>query len=243
MTNQVPKYIVNKIKETQADTIELLKSIVSSTPLNFRIGIEQECPVPLSFEDKNKRMQVCYFVRKYQLLPPGPVEKISVIFEPPFDLGIINFPARYKFQELHLMAGIINDYRTLLFNKSDIIYYKKIHALIWNLLKCQDKKEGTVFTAYDEQNNDITPVFKDYLSNSLVWIEKIIEKSDLTILYNAFLQHTDKNHEDQASSVFLAGDYQYMLLKNSILLGNIRSILQSHYNFLSSFNYQTLGSL
>lgn len=180
------------------------------------------------------RSRYTHFAAKYQELP----EIITI--------DLIEKSGSYSVRNLDFAKHVLNEFRPIVWNKKDPIYYARLYESFDTKIILKDPTVGTVLSIMSNDNEDITESFNKYLENHRDAIAFILKnrKQDLDYLYNGVLQHSDKRFGARLGKDFYSGDLNYLLIKNALALGPVKKLLLPFYNVTKILfpNFQ-LGSL
>lgn len=180
------------------------------------------------------RARFTHFVAKYQQLPEMAtvdlVERNGKIFP----------------ENLEVAKHVLNEFRPIVWNQNDSIYYTRLYKSISSKLFLKDPTVGTILSVILNKKEDITDLYNKFLKNHRDAIRFILKsyKSDLDYIYNGVLQHSDEEFSERLAKDFYSGELSYILIKNAFLLGPVKQLLKPFFYFSAILfpNFQ-LGSL
>jgi hypothetical protein len=108
----------------------------------------------------------------------------------------------------------LNDFRSVIQNQSDSIYYQYIHGTWVQALRQIDKSKGTVVRVLDVQQHDVTPVYVKWLGERNQAIRHLLAAFDYGYLYNGFLQHSDPKFSKRLMRDYTSGEINYLLWRH-----------------------------
>src|SRR5262249_16192829 len=143
MLATLPDDVRLRVQETESEIRKLIEQ--TSETLKTELG-------PISFTYSNsapsdvltdeEQTQSISFVSRYQHLPS---ECIATVMQ-------IN--GNWYIRNLDFLRHTLNDYRPIIQNESDIVYYKKVHSTWWAMLSRNDDTRGTVIRAWSPDDTD-----------------------------------------------------------------------------------------
>jgi hypothetical protein len=161
------------------------------------------------------RARFTQFVVKFQQLPEiktvDLVERNSNIFV----------------ENLQDAKHVLNEFRPIVWNQNDSIYYNRLYKSISSKLILKDPTVGTILSVVRDDKEDITDLYNKFLKNHRDAIRFILKsyEPDLDYLYNGVLQHSDKDFSERLAAEFYSGELSYLLIKNAFLLGPVKQLL------------------
>jgi hypothetical protein len=161
------------------------------------------------------RARFTQFVAKFQQLPEittvDSVERNGNIFV----------------ENLDDAKHVLNEFRPIVWNQNDSIYYNHLYKSISSKLFLKDPTVGTILSVFRNKKEDITDLYNKFLKSHRDAIRFILKRyeSDLDYLYNGVLQHSDKDFTERLANEFDSGELSYILIKNAFLLGPIKQLL------------------
>jgi len=159
--------------------------------------------------------------------------------------NIVEIKGEYYLQNLSSGVQLINDFRPLLSNQNDSIYFTKIHKYFNKALHSNDKKHELVIDVFDENKNDVTKEYMELCDSNIKAIKLLISKLDLNYLYNGYLHHQDTCFLDRFIEDWTSGEMNYILYKNALLLNGMgKDLFFAHIQLAESLNtVWNIGSL
>lgn len=137
----------------------------------------------------------------------------------------------------------LNDFRSVIQNQSDSIYYQNIHNTWVQALRQMDKSKGTVVRVLDDHQLDVTPVYVKWLGERNQAIRRLLASLEYGYLYNGFLQHSDPKFSRRLMQDYVSGEINYLLWKHVRPLGELKRLLRPYYTLMRSLTFPTLGPL
>lgn len=210
------------------DEAEMKQKTSISGKIHFRY--EQSAPKDI-LTDFERAQSVCFVIR-YECLP---------ILSNTFNVFENN--GKFFLKDIHFLRHMLNEYRSLICNQKDSVYYAKIHKFCYEKLKNKDKNKNLSITVYHEKDDDITNTFIKFLSEKIRSIKFILQKSEFGYIYNAILQHSDHSFTERFWKEYYNGEINYIFIKHALLLNYIRECLRWHYTILNQLTFPKLGPL
>lgn len=228
---------------------EQLKAKLSETEqaINTIIDIAdavQETPVPSTYQiryqhhlhnreilDPYERAQSICFISKYEHLPIlGSVD-------------VVEKEEKVWLRNLQDIRHLLNEYRSIVYNQKDSVYYKQIHKFCHEKLTNRSPLQGLRISIYDGSGNDITDIFLKILGEKNKSIQTAIERCDFDYIYNGILQHSDQRHTDRFRKEYQSGELNYVFIKHTKILQYIKECLFFHYRILNGLTSPDPGPL
>lgn len=231
MDNEIPERIKKRIFTIENEFNSFIKSVyevTKGTKLSLSLTFSHSAGGDI-LTNSERYQQVCFLTR-YDCLPE-------------FDeVQIIKIDDKYFFANLNYMRHLLNEYRLLIFNKSDPIYYRKLHNFCYTKLKNDNPKIGLSISAYDENNELKTNELINLLNAHTKAIGLILDNCDLDYLYNGVLQHADSKHTDRYWTDYYSGELNYIFLRNTLLVNELKRLMKIYCNIMC-LTYPRLGGL
>ncbi len=207
-----------------ADTIKKIKHIKT-------VSFEYKHSAPKDILTKAERAQHVCFITRYEHLPELDT------------LDIFEKNGKYFVRNIPFIRHVLNEYRSIISNEKDSIYYNKIHKFCHLCLSNRDPKKGLSIAVYDEKKKDVTNEFNKMLGEKNKSIRAVLNKGDFKYLYNGILQHSDYKYTERFWEEYYSGKLNYVFLMHAILLNYIKKCLYWHYTVLHQLTFPKLGPL
>lgn len=225
MTEKAPASDYERVKIKFDNIQNELEQIVNEASKKIHISIDghlsikiQNAALNQDIITANDRAQIIHFVTKYQELPE--IEAIDLI-----ERG-----GKLYVENLDFVKHLINEYRPIVSNRSDSIYYKNLFKYCASKLTLKDPTIGTTLTITKDYKEDITSLYLILLENNCDAIEYILNKSDMEYIYNGVLQHSDKCYPERLAKDYYTGELSYILVKNAYVIGHVKHLLKPFFN-------------
>jgi hypothetical protein len=203
--------------------------------------LKTELPNPVQFEFVNsaprdvltdyERAQSVSFITRYEHIPTD------------YTVEIVEREGVYFIGNMGFLRHALNEFRPLIQNEQDSVYYQKIHGVWYAMLTLDDPRKGTTIRVYDRARNDVTSTFIAWLSERNKAITSVLRPLDYKYLYNGILQHSDPSYSKRFLEDYTSGELNYFLWKHVHVLGFIREMLGAYYQLLKFLTIPRLGPL
>lgn len=225
MTEKVPASDYERVKRKFDNIQNELEQIVNEARKKIQVNIDGHLSIKIQNAALNQdiitakdRARIIHFVTKYQELPE--IEAIDLI-----ERG-----GKLYVENLDFVKHVINEYRPIVSNRSDSIYYKNLFKYCSSKLILKDPTVGTTLTITKDHKEDITSLYLTLLENNCDAIEYILSKSDMKYIYNGVLQHSDNRYSKQLAKDYYTGELSYILVKNAYVIGHAKQLLKPFFN-------------
>ncbi|MFQ5715387.1 MAG: hypothetical protein ACE5GU_15295 [Candidatus Scalinduaceae bacterium] len=232
-----PSNLPDKIKE-KLDSLNQEIAQIDTGALNI---IQTKIDEPVSFIFKNntigdflsdyERAQSISFVSRFENLP---VLKTT---------HIINHQNNYYLKNIAYIRHILNEYRSIIHNECDSVYYQNVHNLCFKMLNLGDPQEGTTINAVNIKDEDITHKIIKCLREYNKAIKFVLRPLEFDYIYNGILQHSDEKLSKRFTKDYMSGELNYIFWKHAYLLGLIKELLAPYYKILSFLSFPKIGPL
>ena len=140
---------------------------------------------------------------------------------------------------------ILNEYRPLIQNQNDSVYYSKIHSFCLKKLSTLelDSHQDLKIRVIDSAGSDLTLSLTKGLNERKKAIEKVLAQCEFHYLYNGVLQHSDKKYSERFWEDYTSGNLHYLFIKHAKILTYIRDLLEWHYFIFENLTFPSMGSL
>lgn len=217
------------------DRLARLQSEVDQIISGAERHLTTQLPDPIQFEFVNsaprdvltvdERAQSVSFVTRFEHLPTD------------YTVTIVERNSRYEIEDMAFLRYALNEFRPLIQNERDSVYYQKVHSIWYGMLTLDDANRGTTIRVFDRSNSNITATYIQWLSERNKAISFVLKPLDYGYLYNGILQHSDPSHSSRFLHDYTSGELNYILWKHAHLLGFLREMLRPYYiliRFLTS---------
>lgn len=229
----LPEKIKNKITLTIDDAnrvVSLAQAIqVIKVKESFHFIFQHSAPSDILTDFE--RYQQVSFVTKYEHLPMLEEIIIKKVYE------------KFYLDNIDFIRHVINEYRTIIVNQNDSIYFNKIHSFCHLKLINRDPSLGLSITVKSINDEDITDTFVKVLGERIKAVRFILQNCEFDYIYNGILQHSDSVYIERYWDEYYTGKINYIFLKHALLLSYIKELLYWHYKIMNSITFPKLGPL
>lgn len=221
--------------------LEILQREIDQIISGAEALLKTQLPNPTQFQFVNsaprdvltdyERAQSISFLTRFDHLPRN------------YTVKIVEREGNYFIGNMDFLRHSLNEFRPLVQNERDSVYYRKIHKVWYAMLTLDDPKKGTTIRVFDKAKNDVTPVFTQWLSERNKAISYVLRPLDYKYLYNGILQHSDPSYSQRFLQDYTSGKLHYVLWKHVHFLRFIRAMLDSYYQLLRFLTSPRLGPL
>lgn len=228
-----PKEIQDKLNEVSEEVERMLQIAHGhfetdiSGPISFKYTISAPRDVLTDFE----RAQSVCFVTRYDALPV--FEKINIVEE----------QGSYYFGNFHEVRYLLNEYRSIIQNKTDSIHFQHIHRFCRDKLLNNDHSKDLSITVEHSDRGDITQEFIKVLNEHYKAIRSLVNQCEFGYIYNGILQHSDHRYSHRFWEEYSSGKANYVFAKHALIASNIKMLLGWHYRLFSAMTFPKLGAL
>ncbi len=178
-----------------------------------------------------ERAQSICFVTRYETLP---------VFD---KAKAIERNGKYFLGNYTFVRHVLNEYRPIIQNQKDSVYYKHIHRFCREKLINRNPSKGLSITIDHKDKGDITESFFKALDEKCKAIKLILKKCEYEYIYNGILQHSDHKFTERFLEEYNSGEINYIFIKHAHLLVYIKDLLNWHYRLLNAMTFPKLGPL
>ncbi len=200
-----------------------------------------QLPGPVSFRFVNaaprdvltpyERAQSISFVTRYEHLPSE------------YTVEVVEYEGQFYIGNMAFLRHALNEFRPLIQNQSDSVYYQNIHRVWYSMLTLDDPSQGTTIRVSDTDKRDVTPTYIRWLSEHNEAITFVLRPLDYGYLYNGILQHSDTVYSPRLLQDYTSGEFNYILWKHVLVLAFIRQMLLPYYRLIRILTFPRLGPL
>lgn len=231
MVTEIQTKLRSTLDEANAVLEEARTRITTNiSAIQFRFQSSQASPKLLA---ETVEAQALSFVIRYQDLP-----SFNDI-----ELLIKHTERGYFISNLGDYRRLINEYRSIVQNQNDSIYYINIENLCHRMMINTDPSSALCLSVLNEAKDDVTQEFRRFLKETRKAIQFLVNRSDLNYLYNGVLQHSDGEFTERLWSDYVSGILNYTLIRNAALLDGIKCLLLPHYRILNTLVFPPAGGL
>ena len=229
----LPEIIKKKLNIVFDEVMGILNSAedIQQTKLRSKFILHFEHSAPSDILTDEERYQQVSFITKYDNLPA--LEGILIKKE----------GDRFYLKNYDYIRHILNEYRPLIANQNDSIYFTKIHSFCHLKLINRDPSVGLSITVKDENDRDITEMFTRIIGERIKAIKMIIQNCEFDYIYNGILQHSDTQYSERYWDEYYTGKINYVFIKHALMLSYIKDLFIGHYRIINSITFPKLGPL
>jgi hypothetical protein len=215
-----------------------IAAILSSAERHF----ETTVPRRIAFDFKSlakdgdlmtefERAQSVSFVTRYDHLPDD------------MKVHVVEQDGNWYIDNFWVLRHLLNDFRPLIQNQRDAVYYTRVHSVWYRMLQRTDPNEGMLVRALSEDGLDITPMYSKWLVENKRAITTVLGQLDFGYLYNGILQHSDTAYSKRFLWDYSSGELNYIFWKHIRVLGFIKSLLGPYHRMMKALTFPSLGPL
>lgn len=236
--DRVPEQIRERLRRLreEVDTIcdTAMGNIVTDVPrmISYRVSGEASERWGGDLMPAEERAQAVSFVVKYEHLP----DDVKVIIGPVGN--------GWHIKNLWELRHTLNDFRPIIQNQNDLTFYANVNATIQKRLRRTTPADGLRLQAFEgNSENEVTLAYAAHLAEHRKAIASILGALEYGYLFNGVLQHSDPTYSRRFLRDYTSGEFNYILWKHVIVLGQIQYWLRHYYAILKVLNFPSLGSL
>ncbi len=228
-----PQKIQDKIDKVNKDVKYRLEVAHRHIEMNLEgeVSFRYEISGPRDVLTEHERAQSICFVTRYDALPEFTAVQISKNND------------EYYASNFSEMRAVLNEYRSIIQNKKDSIYYNRIHKFVRDKLLNEDHSKDLSIVAIHKNDGDITKDFCKYLDQHAKAIKSLLRYSEFSYIYNGILQHSDQATSHRFLEEYASGKINYVFMYHALIASNIKSLLRWHYKLFNTLTFPKLGPL
>lgn len=228
----IPPSVKLNIDQTLSEAATVMETAIDFIgEFNHKFYFRFKHSAPCDILSNQERSQQLSFVTRYKHLP----EFRGI------DLEETN--GKFNIANLDRLRLLLNEYRTILFNKDDSIFYRKLHNFCYRGLSNKDSSKGLSISARDINEHDITDEYMKYLCENTKAIDYILSNCDLDYIYNGILQHSDSRYSQTYLEDYHSGKLNYIFVKNAMLVSETKLMMDVYYKIINSITFPRAGHL
>lgn len=230
---ELPKRIKDRIERLKIEVNEIIDGAYSilKTALPSPIQFEFVHSAPRDILMDNERAQSVSFVTRYDHLP-GECR-----------LSAIEDKERWDIENIDFLRHALNEFRPLIQNQGDSVYYTKIHKVWCGMLKLEDSTKGMTIRAFDKGRVNVTGTCICWLDEAKAAITFVLGRLDYGYLYNGILQHSDEKYSATFIKDYTSGELNYIMWKHALILDFIKDMLGRYYFIITNVSHLRPGPL
>jgi hypothetical protein len=201
------------------------------TELSGELSFKYEMSAPLPEMTPFERAQSICFVTRYEHLPT--LNRLE----------IIEHNGKHYLRNIGFVRHILNEYRSLILNQKDSVYFEKIHSFCYSKLANKEPSKGMSVSVSHETNGDVTDILLKMIGERNKAIKYILKECEYDYIYNGILQHSDHNYTKRLIEEYHTGRLNHLFIKHAFLLGNIKELLWWHHRILNYLTFPNPGPI
>jgi len=229
---KIPEHIQAKLDALNASIEKITKKghAEVTTTIKGKISLQYKISAPRDILTDFERAQSVCFVIKYESLPV--VDSVD----------IVEHKGKHYPNNIDYIRHVLNEYRPIVQNEDDSVYYQKIHAFCHLKLGADPKRDLSI-TVEHENGDDVTSDFKLNLGQRIRAIRKMIKECEFDYIYNGILQHSDHHYTQRFWKEYASGELNYVFIKHAKILEEIKDLLLWHYRVFNFLTFPKMGPL
>jgi hypothetical protein len=234
-SSALPDRIAKRITEMRAEVGAIVATANArrTTVLPDRISFEIRSSVlGRDILSDYERAQSVSFITRYEHFPLDVKARL-----------ITDTQGNWYIGNLWDLRQALNDFRPVIQNQSDSVFYQKMHNTWSKMLRQQDPSKGTSIRVHDRDRNDVTDVYAAWLGERNRALRHIVSALDYGYLYNGFLQHSDPELSKRLFDDYVSGELNWLLWKHVMPLGVIASLIEPYHQLMRILTFPSLGAL
>lgn len=230
---ELPEGIKDRIERLKIEVEEIIDGALSllKTTLPSPVQFEFVHSAPRDLLTDNERAQSVSFVTRYDHLP-GECK-----------LSAIEHNGRWDIENIDFLRHALNEFRPLIQNQGDSVYYTKIHKVWRGMLRLEDSTNGMTIRAFDRGRRDVTESCILWLDEAKAAIAFVLSRLDYRYLYNGILQHSDEEYSATFIKDYTSGELNYIMWKHALILDFIKDMLERYYLIITNLTHPRPGPL
>lgn len=230
----LPERIRQRIERQKSEIHQIFDAasalLVTQLPGPVSLRFQHSAPTPDVITD-DERAQSLSFIIRYEHLPEE------------YRVQVIEREGDYYIGNLPFLRHALNDFRPLIQNKTDSVFYRNIHRTWYPMLARESPTEGLTFRVSTADGTDVTSIFMKWLGEHNKAISFVMKALDYDYLYNGILQHSDTVYTHRFWEDYTSGELNYILWKHTHMLGFIKEMLRPYYLIANTHTFPRLGPL
>lgn len=233
LLDRLPDDVRGRLQSTfdEVDLVHAEVIKIQKTKFQGKVSFRYKHSAPIPVMSLFERAQSVCFIAKYENLPS---------FK---GIEMLEHNKRFFLRNIDFVRHVLNEYRPIVQNQKDSIYYSHVHKYCYGRLQNRDSDTGLSVSVFNEEDEDVTNVFVAMLGEKNRAVKYIIENCEFDYLYNGILQHSDNRYTKRFWEEYSNGRINHIFIKHASLLGTIKSCLMLHYQILNQLTFPKLGPL
>lgn len=226
--DQIPQRIQDRLRDLDREIRTIFARAESKfvTQIPTRLAFKMSSALSTgSLITPDERAQSISFVTRYEHLP----DNIKV--------HITESDGHWHIRNLWVLRHVLNDFRPIIQNQKDSVYYAKVHSTWSRMLQRTNPAQGLVVRVFDEAGNDTTEIYSKWLKENKRAITAILDGLEFGYLYNGILQHSDASQSTRFLTDYASGELNYLLWKHVRVLGFLKSLLGPYHRMMNVLTF------
>jgi len=233
LVENIPEPAKSRLLQTYEATQQISDKAdtILETKLSGELSFKYEGSGPLPEMTRFERAQSICFVTRYEHLP---------ILK---RLEIVEHNGKHFLRNIGFVRHILNEYRSLILNQSDSVYFENIHSFCHRKLAKRDSSKEMSVSVSHETDGDVTDTLLKMIDERNKAIKHILKECEYDYIYNGILQHSDHIYTKRLIEEYHTGRLNHVFIKHALLLGKIKELLWWHYYLLNNLTFPKLGPI
>jgi hypothetical protein len=233
VADNLPEPAKSRLLQTYTETQQISDkaNAILVTRLSGELSFTYEDSAPLPLMTAFEKAQSICFIIMYENLPT--LNRLE----------IVERNGQYYLQNIGVLRHILNEYRPLVLNESDSVYFAKIHSFCRGKLKNKKPSKGLSVTVSHKTDGDVTDVLLKMIGERKEAIMSILRECEYNYIYNGILQHSDHKYATRLIKEYSTGRINHLFIKHAFLLGRIKELLWWHHYILNNLTFPRIGPI
>ena len=229
----LPEPARSRLLQTYEETQQIADKAdaILITKLSGKLSFKYESSAPLPERTQFERAQSICFVTRYEHLPT--LKRLE----------IVEHNGKHYLGNIGFVRHILNEYRSLVLNQDDSVYFAKIHSFCHVKLANKEPSKGMSVSVSHETDGDVTDILLKMIGERNKAIKYILKNCEYDYIYNGILQHSDHNYTKRFIKEYHTGRLNHLFIKHAFLLGQIKELLWWHYYMFNNLTYPKPGPI
>ncbi len=229
----LPEPARSRLLQTFDETQQILDKAgdILVTKLSGEMSFKYESSAPLPEMTQDERAQSICFVTRYKHLPT--LKRLE----------IVEHKGKHHLGNVGFVRHVLNEYRSLVLNQNDSVYFAKIHSFCYRKLANKDSSKEMSVSVSHETDGDVTNTLLKMIGERNKAIKYILKNCEYDYIYNGILQHSEHKYAKRLIKEYHTGRLNHLFIKHAFLLGQIKELLWWHYYMLYNLTSPKLGPI
>lgn len=231
--DNLPEPARSRLLQTYEETqlISDKANAILVTTVSGKISFKYESSAPLPEMTPFERAQSICFVTRYEHLP--------ILNR----LAIVEHNGKHYLGNIGFVRHILNEYRSLVLNQSDSVYFANIHSFCHDKLANKEPAMGMSVSVSHEIEGDVTDILLKMIDERNKAIKYILKECEYDYIYNGILQHSEHKYTKRLIEEYHTGRLNHLFIKHAFLLGQIKELLWWHHYILNNLTFPKMGPI